>query len=79
MTIFRKELEPIDGEDQLNFSTRRQLAMHRFKDAVRKHGPLYMIRFGDNDIRPMHEDQIDISKLSQEILSPVGMPFDCIL
>ena len=66
-----------EGEDGLQYDTRIKLLEQGFHEYKRKHGSCYMVKFGENDVRPMWEDQIDITKLAKEILSPVGMPLDC--
>ena len=56
---------------------RRKLLNTQYAAMKRSYGPCYMVKFGDDDIRPMWENQISISNLKQEIKPPWGEHYDC--
>lgn len=64
-------------EDALTFNTRKVTQTKVLYDMRRKHGQCYLVKFGEEDIRPMWEDVIDINQLSKDILSPMGTVLDC--
>lgn len=75
-------LTSIEWEQQPNetieiYMARTETQKETWRLMVRHRGQCYMVKFGDNDIRPMWEDQIDTGKLAEIIKSPIGMPLDC--
>jgi len=65
------------NEDTEVFKLRIELQTQEWQRMVRQHGHLYMIRFGENDIRPTQEDQIDTAELVKLIVQPVFIALDC--
>lgn len=43
----------------------------------KQHGNMYMVKFGEEDTRPMWEDQINVEELVSQLPSPSGRPLDC--
>ena len=75
--LLSKTWQQQDGELPEAYMVRTDLQFQTWRDMVRKHGHCYMVKFGDNDIRPMWEDQIDSEVLVREITPPTFVPFDC--
>ena len=59
------------------FVLRKELQFKTWYDMIKKHGQLYMVKFGIDDIRPIWEDHINISELVKLIKSPALVSFDC--
>lgn len=64
--------EPLDV-----FAARVEAQRTQLRDYMRKHGKLYMVKFAEDDVRPMWEDQIDSNILRVQIPSPTGFPYEC--
>ena len=73
----RKTADSIKEGDPRGAAKRKELLNAQFSAMKRAHGHCYMIKFGEDDIRPMWEDQISIKQLRQEIKSPWGDQYDC--
>jgi len=69
--------KPTANENTNQFIMRLNVQMKQIHTTIRQHGLCYMIKFSDEDIRPMWEDQIDFKELYEKILSPIGVPLDC--
>jgi len=59
------------------FILRKELQFKTWYNTIKRRGNLYMMKFGEKDVRPMWEDQINISELVNLIKSPALVPFDC--
>ena len=59
------------------FTLRKELQLKTWYEIVRKHGHLYMVKFGEDDIRPMWENKINVPELVKSIPSPALIPHDC--
>ena len=59
------------------FSARIKVQNSSWQNNIQIHGNCYMIKFGECDIRPMFEDQIDVELLRQQVISPSSRSFDC--
>lgn len=68
-----------EGETPEQTEIRTKLLEQRFYDNKRIHGNCFMIKFGEDDVRPMYEDQLDMRTITEQVKSPVGMPLDCVL
>ena len=78
MDLICSELwERADKEDEKAFQLRILSQKKQFKAYMRQHGRCYLVKFEENDIRPIWEDQIDIVNLIKELHSPMGSSFDC--
>ena len=75
--LMSTEWEISPGESPEIFTTRVKVQKETWWQMTRNHGQCYMVKFGDDDIRPMWEDQINSGKLAEVIKSPTGMPLDC--
>ena len=75
--IYRAYWIKQEKEDEKTHYIRTLHQKKQLRDLVRKHGRCYLVKFGNGDIRPMWEDQINIAELIKELRSPSGMPFDC--
>ena len=64
-------------EDASVFSIRMATQKKELSDLIKKHGQCFMVKFGEDDIRPMWEDSINPNKLREEIRGPDGMFWDC--
>jgi hypothetical protein len=69
--------EKQDNEDIEIYTARVAIQHEAWWQLTRKRGQCYMVKFRDNDIRPMWEDDIDIEYIRKEIMSPSNMPLDC--
>lgn len=59
------------------FSARISMQNKTWDTTIQTHGACYMVKFDKQDIRPMFENQIDVSILRQQILGPNGKTLDC--
>lgn len=73
----RKKWVSGDEESKVDFIARIKLQHQQFYDLKRAHGQLYVIKFGEDDSRPMWEDQISMAKLKAELRTPLGTEWDC--
>lgn len=75
--LLSTEWQPKPDEPMDIFAARMETQKTYWRGMVRLHGNCYMIKFGDNDIRPMWEDQVDTEELAAKIKSPTGIPLEC--
>lgn len=75
--LFRKTWERKPDEDIEQFRNRTEEQKRNLYLLKKQRGPCFMVKFGDDDIRPMWADQIEMQKLMQEIRTPVGSPVQC--
>lgn len=75
LTSTEWQLKP--DESQEIFAARITIQKESWWQMTRNHGQCYMVKFGNDDIRPMWEYQINIGELAEIIKSPTGMPLDC--
>lgn len=73
----RRSWTKVDGERPETYIQRIKLQTQHMVNFRLSRGSCYMIKFGEDDIRPMFEDQISISKLKQELRTPVNTHWDC--
>ena len=66
-----------EGETIELFTLRKELQFKIWHDITKKRGHLYMVKFGEGDIRPMWEDNINVTELVHSMKSPAIIPFDC--
>jgi hypothetical protein len=59
------------------FNLRIHIQTQEWQNTVRQHGNIYLIKFGENDIRVLQEDQIDIEELVKQIVQPIYVALDC--
>ncbi len=64
-------------ESDILFLAREKQQRTMWKNLVHKYGQCYMIKFDDNDIRPMWEDQIDVKNLIEQIKQPTFSSLSC--
>ncbi len=75
--LYQEAWEQGKDEKIEDFGARKDLQREQLYQSERIHGHCYMIKFGDDDLRPIWESQLDMADLSRRILSPIGMPLDC--
>jgi hypothetical protein len=66
-----------ENETEDIFTVRKATQLNTWQQMKRKRGNCYLVKFGNNDIRPMWEDQIDSKKLVEMVQSPTSIPLDC--
>lgn len=75
--LLRKNWVIQESEDKAGFIARIKLQDKQYMDLKRARGRLFMVLFGDNDVRPMWEDQISMKALKQQIRTPFDTEWDC--
>lgn len=75
--ILRKTWDRQPDEDGGAFHDRVREQKRNLYLLQKQRGPCFMIKFGEDDIRPMWADQIDMRVLINEIRTPVGTPIQC--
>ena len=75
--LFREIWLRRDEESKEDYANRQKLQRKQLIDLWRSRGQCYMIKFGEDDIRPMWESDISIIKLREEVRTPLGGKWDC--
>jgi hypothetical protein len=65
------------GEPDEVYTARMVAQKSALHDMILHKGNCYMVKFGEDDIRPMWENQIDSEVLRKQVPSPLTMPLDC--
>jgi len=65
------------GEQGDAFIARNRLQLQQFSDMVNRRGLCYVVKLCDGSIRAMWEDEINISKLKEEVSVPFGAASSC--
>lgn len=75
--ITSQEWQQQENETIEVFILRKELQFKTWHDIIKKRGQLYMLKFGEDDIRPIWEEQIDVPVLVASMKSPALIPYDC--
>lgn len=75
--IYRKEWMPIENESHENFAKRTMAQIAEFHAEMRARGKCYMVKFSDDDIRPMWENKTSKSELHRTVSRPNEGAWDC--
>ena len=66
-----------ENESRADYVTRLNLQHRQLIEFKRAKGQCYMVLFGEDDARPMWENQISIKELKEQIRNPHGNRWDC--
>ena len=64
-------------EEIQDYAKRLSIQTRQFLLSVKRRGYCYIVKFGEDDLRPMWEDNINIIILKKDVIKTGGGTYDC--